>query len=567
MGVGGGGMSVQDGGRVITDTPAVPCVRELPTDQLRPNDYNPNHMTEEEFAEFVEEVRYLGRLPKPIVVRPGAGEAYEIVDGEHGWRAASEVGLVEVSCEVIDADDFEAMRQTYKRNQHGTHDRAALGQMFRRMMDERGISNRQLAEEISVSEGTIRNALIFAEAAGLRNRYAPEKGAAADDYWFQKMTTQQARDYVRLPEGLRDRWLNAGGAPVWNPDTWGMSDQGTEDLDWYLQMLVKTGIAKVFERGSWAESAKKAYELMVWRQNHLRLLGNDIDAYIRPVVELHPKDPTAVQILERLPMRDGKPFLTPEEWANGLRVAWDKSKRVYELLGMFGDIGKLKAGEMGIPTDDLEDPRVALKKLEVEQDAPDFIRGADIPLRDKHFLTKSADSYFNARADINAAHLSDAERLQLKRLVVEYLSKEHQRYAKEVAAYEAYLDGADFEQLVAGAMGRGGIPYPSSVVHVTKAWEQAIRGHYEAVRKAEEDKRKAAVLGDHEKLISTVVAKFSEAAPRVFGQKVDDKPASQVLEERLRAMPRPELVLMAAVLLKTPVSAWLEAVRDEEGGA
>lgn len=561
-------MSVQDGGRVVTDTATVD-VRELPTDQLRPNDYNPNRMTEEEFAELVEEVRHLGRLPKPVVVRTAKpGDEYEIVDGEHGWRAATEAGLAEITCEVIEADDFEAMRQTYKRNQHGTHDRAVLGQMFRRMIGERGISNRELAKEINVSEGTIRNALMFAEAAELRNGYAPEQGAG--DYWFEKMTTQQARDYVRLPEGLRDRWLNAGGPPIWNPDTWGVSEQGAEDLDWYTQMLAETGIGKVFERGSWAESARKAYELMVWRQNHLRLIGNDIDAYIRSVVELHPKDPTPVQILERLPMRDGKPFLTPEEWANGLRVAWDKSKRVYELLGMFGDIGKLKAAETGVPADDLEDPRVALKKMEVEQDAPDFIRQADIPLGDKHFLTKGADSYFNPRADINAAHLSDAERLQLKRLVTEHLAGEYQRYAKERAAYQAYLDGADFEQLVAGAMGRGGIPYPRGVVHVTKAWEQAIRGRYQAVHRAEEEKRKAeaaAILKDPEKVISTVAEKLKQAAPNTFDQEVDGKPASQVLEARLRAMPRPELALVAAVLLRTPVSAWLEAVRGEEGGA
>src|SRR5215204_2424196 len=127
-------------------------VRRLPTESLHSNNYNPNRMTDDEFAELVEEVRHLGRLPKPVVVRngyAGKGEAagYLIVDGEHGWRVAKEVGLAKVSCEVIEADDFEAMRQTYKRNQHGTHNRVALGRMFRSMMDERDISGRELAKE------------------------------------------------------------------------------------------------------------------------------------------------------------------------------------------------------------------------------------------------------------------------------------------------------------------------------------------------------------------------------------------------------------------------------------
>jgi ParB-like chromosome segregation protein Spo0J len=47
----------------------------------------PEQDADEEFAELVEEVRHLGRLPKPVVVRNryAPGE-YQIVDGEHGWR-------------------------------------------------------------------------------------------------------------------------------------------------------------------------------------------------------------------------------------------------------------------------------------------------------------------------------------------------------------------------------------------------------------------------------------------------------------------------------------------------
>ena len=105
----------------------------IPTSRIHPNDYNPNRMTDAEFAELVAEVRHLGRLPKPVVVRPNE-DGYQIVDGEHGWRVAQEVGLPEIACEVIEADDFEAMRQTYKRNQHGTHNPVLQGRVFRQML-------------------------------------------------------------------------------------------------------------------------------------------------------------------------------------------------------------------------------------------------------------------------------------------------------------------------------------------------------------------------------------------------------------------------------------------------
>ena len=121
----------------------------LRVDQLRPNDWNPNAMTEDAYAELLAEVKHLGRVPKPVVVRPN-GDDYEIVDGEHSWRAAKDANLSVVSCEVIKADDFESMRQTFKRNQHGKHNPLLEGRMWRRMLEvkngKRRRSVRQLAE-------------------------------------------------------------------------------------------------------------------------------------------------------------------------------------------------------------------------------------------------------------------------------------------------------------------------------------------------------------------------------------------------------------------------------------
>ena len=182
----------------------------LPVSALEPNDYNPNHMSDDRFHELVEEVRHLGRLPKPIIVRPN-GNGYIIVDGEHGWRAAQDAGLSEIPCEVVEVDDFEARRQTYKRNQHGEHNPVLLGRMFRQMMEQRNLSRRALAREIDVSEGTLRNALLYAEAADMRNGYAEgkERATNAEDE-IAALSVRQVRYYVKIPRVFADRWLNAG---------------------------------------------------------------------------------------------------------------------------------------------------------------------------------------------------------------------------------------------------------------------------------------------------------------------------------------------------------------------
>ena len=186
----------------------------LPIEALQPNDYNPNQMTDERFAELVEEVRHLGRLPKPVVARPNGDSQYTIVDGEHGWRAAREVGLAEIAVEVVEADDFEARRQTYKRNQHGEHDPVLLGRMFRQMMGERDLSQRALAKEIAVSEGTVRNALLYTEAAEMRKGYARakelEETAEASAALVAGLSVRQVRYYVRLPQMVGGFWLDAG---------------------------------------------------------------------------------------------------------------------------------------------------------------------------------------------------------------------------------------------------------------------------------------------------------------------------------------------------------------------
>ena len=133
--------TADEAGVMSAPVPAPPKIIMLPIEKLRPNPFNPNEQTAEQFAENVAEVRRLGRIPKPIVVRP-AEDGFEIIDGEHAWRAAQDVGLAELACEVIEADDFELMRQCYKRNRGGTDDPVRLGQMFRRMQGERNLSIR-----------------------------------------------------------------------------------------------------------------------------------------------------------------------------------------------------------------------------------------------------------------------------------------------------------------------------------------------------------------------------------------------------------------------------------------
>lgn len=219
-------------------------IQYLSIKELQPNDYNPNVMTDAEFQEFTAEVKHLGKLPKPVVVRPN-GNGYIIIDGEHAWRAAQEVGLDNVPCEIIEADDFEAMRQTYKRNQHGRHDPLKQGYMFKRMMAERGLSQRQLADEMELSEGTVRNSCAYVEAVELRNSCADYTDHKRENYSriIASLPIRTVRALNDLPRQLADLWMNVcehmgGEGSLELPNAYGNYDRQMAELIPYMHFNI-----------------------------------------------------------------------------------------------------------------------------------------------------------------------------------------------------------------------------------------------------------------------------------------------------------------------------------------
>ena len=188
-------------------------------------------MPPEDFAEYVAEVRRLGRVPKPIVVRPD-GDRFQIVDGEHAWRAAKEVGFAEVLCEVIEADDYAARLQTLKRNQHGTHNAVLEGRLFAEMKAASHLSNVKLAKQIGISEGTVRNCSDLSQrlpnsAASTCCSVKPRSAAwphralsmrrlvivakAQADAEIAKLPVRVAELYTWLVEPIGDFWVDTHG--------------------------------------------------------------------------------------------------------------------------------------------------------------------------------------------------------------------------------------------------------------------------------------------------------------------------------------------------------------------
>jgi ParB-like chromosome segregation protein Spo0J len=552
----------------------------IAVEALHPNDYNPNRMTEAEFGELVAEVRHLGRLPKPVVARPD-GEGYLIVDGEHGWRAAQEAGLSEVPCEVVDVDDFEAMRQTYKRNQHGTHDPVLLGRMFRRMLADRGLSRRDLATEMEVSDGTVRNALLYVEAAELRNSYADRDDVRArrerQQQWVKgiqlpspeaeiaRLSVRQVREYMKLPAPIRDIWLEAGadlkllaeagivrlGArgvkgkrPVrmYDPDAdagkWGLSE---EDSVAPWKELVEAGLDACLSptRSQFVPSVRRAFRFLEWRRRYGREF--DADGYLQPLLKLRFPEPL---LLDLLPCRmvDGKvePVMSPERWERLIRDMFERGKDTGERWAIYNAGRDLAMREAGLGEGDRADPRVAAL-LAIVRDGPAFIRDADIPLHEKAGLVEA-----KPLVTVPEDAVVEAKRRALGLLV------EQHRY---VTGIETRLKNLPLlERLQAEEELPGGGP------PIRRVWPRAA---FDKCLEAVINERRAAALdalfAGRGQLMAALMGRFRER----YSLSTDK--LWRALETRLYRLPFPELVMLAAFALgdeKAALKRWYATAHD-----
>lgn len=81
-------------------------VRHIPVEEVKPNPDNPNEMSAADYDALKAEIRDHG-YTQPVLVRP-LENGYQLIDGEHRWRAVSEIGFASVPAVVIEADDDDS---------------------------------------------------------------------------------------------------------------------------------------------------------------------------------------------------------------------------------------------------------------------------------------------------------------------------------------------------------------------------------------------------------------------------------------------------------------------------
>ncbi len=132
----------------------------LDHDRLVPGRYQPRQRLDEDYlAELEQSIRQFGII-EPLVARPLADGSYEILAGHMRWRAAQQAGLNPIPVLVRDADDRTAAAIALVENllRRGLNP-IEEGRALRRLREEFGLTQAQLAELLGVSQSAISKAL------------------------------------------------------------------------------------------------------------------------------------------------------------------------------------------------------------------------------------------------------------------------------------------------------------------------------------------------------------------------------------------------------------------------
>jgi ParB family chromosome partitioning protein len=156
----GKGLSALLGDYLPEETTSGREVEQLPVAQLRPNPFQPRQALDREtLQELVASIRQNGLL-QPVVVRPVDEGAWEVVAGERRYRAVQELGWDHVSAVIRDVDDRTmlvlALIENLQREDLSPLDEAHA---YRRLVDEFGLTQAQVAERVGRDRSTVTNTI------------------------------------------------------------------------------------------------------------------------------------------------------------------------------------------------------------------------------------------------------------------------------------------------------------------------------------------------------------------------------------------------------------------------
>lgn len=134
-------------------------IYELEIDLLQPNPLQPRGLiAPESLAELAQSIKAHGILEPIVVAKTPAG--YQIIAGERRWRASKTIGLPKVPVIIRETSPQGMLEMAIVENvQRIDLNPLERAQAYRRLMDEFGLANQEIAERVSKSPAYISNTI------------------------------------------------------------------------------------------------------------------------------------------------------------------------------------------------------------------------------------------------------------------------------------------------------------------------------------------------------------------------------------------------------------------------
>lgn len=148
---------------------------QIPVEDIEPDPENANEMSEALYEALVSDIKSNG-FTQPVLVRP-VDIGYRLIDGEHRWRAVSELGVLRIPAIVIEADDDDARLRLLTMNRFRgqlvpTREAKIIADLARR------IEKSDLGSRLGMTGGQLEGSLRLANfSKGLGTRIR-DKGSA-----------------------------------------------------------------------------------------------------------------------------------------------------------------------------------------------------------------------------------------------------------------------------------------------------------------------------------------------------------------------------------------------------
>ncbi len=155
----GKGLSALLGDEILDEK----STNEIDIYDISPNPQQPRHFFDEEaLTELAENIRENGVIT-PITLRR-LDKGYEIIAGERRWRAARKAGLKTIPAIVLDIDEKKAYQLSMVENlQREDLSPIEEAQGFRKLMEDYGMTQDEVANAVSKSRPAVANAVRLLE--------------------------------------------------------------------------------------------------------------------------------------------------------------------------------------------------------------------------------------------------------------------------------------------------------------------------------------------------------------------------------------------------------------------